>query len=160
MAEITVLKEGMKAPVFSSVNQEGKKVSLADFKAKMLVLYFYPKDNTPGCTIEGIEFTSVLPEFKKLGVEVVGVSPDSVKSHCSFISKQKLGVMLLSDESKKVLSKYGVWGKKKFMGREYMGVLRTTFLIDGKGKIVHIWRNVSVKGHAKEVLERVKGLKK
>ncbi|OGI64152.1 hypothetical protein A2642_00290 [Candidatus Nomurabacteria bacterium RIFCSPHIGHO2_01_FULL_39_10] len=153
---VGILKEGMKAPGFTLVNQDGKKVSLTDFKGKKVVLYFYPKDNTPGCTIEGIEFTSVLPEFKKLGVEVVGVSPDSVKSHCNFISKQKLGVTLLSDESKKVLCAYGVWGKKKFMGREYMGVLRTTFLIDGRGKIIHIWRNVSVKGHAKEVLERVK----
>ena len=153
---VTVLKKGVLAPVFTLVNQEGKKVSLADFKGKKLGLYFYPKDNTPGCTIEGIEFTSVLPEFRKLGVEVVGVSPDSVKSHCNFISKQKLGVTLLSDELKKVLLAYGVWGKKKFMGREYMGVLRTTFLIDGGGKIVHIWRDVSVKGHAKEVLERVK----
>jgi peroxiredoxin Q/BCP len=150
------LKVGMRAPMFVQPNQEGKRVSLADFKDKIVVLYFYPKDNTPGCTIEGMEFTSVLPEFKKLGVEVIGVSPDSVKSHCNFIAKQKLRVELLSDESKKMLEVYGVWGKKKFMGKEYMGVLRTTFLIDGKGKVVHIWRDVSVKGHAKEVLERVK----
>ena len=157
---MVIFKEGMKAPAFTLANQEGRKVNLGDFKGKKVVLYFYPKDNTPGCTIEGIEFTSVLPEFKKLGVEVIGVSPDSVKSHCSFIAKQKLGVVLLSDESKNVLQMYGVWAKKKFMGKEYMGVLRTTFLIDGKGKIAHIWRDVSVKGHAKEVLERVRGMKK
>ncbi len=149
------LNVGEKAPDFALVNQENKKISLKDFSGKWLVLYFYPKDNTPGCTIEGIDFTMLLSEFHRAGAEVVGVSPDSVKSHCNFQEKQKLKIMLLSDESKEMLKKYGVWGKKKFMGREYDGVLRTTFLIDAKGKIAQIWREVSVKGHAREVLEKL-----
>lgn len=154
------LNIGDRAPDFALANQDGNNVGLKDFAGKWVVLYFYPKDNTPGCTIEGIEFSSTIGEFRKAGAEIIGVSPDSVKSHCNFIEKQKLKITLLSDESREMLKKYGVWGKKKFMGREYEGVLRTTFLIDPKGKIAHIWENVSVKGHAKEVLEKVKRLKK
>lgn len=157
MTNVTI---GKPAPSFTLSNQEGKNVSLSDFKGKWLVLYFYPKDDTPGCTIEAIDFTKFIGEFQKVGAVVVGVSPDSAKSHCKFQEKHKLKVQLLSDESKKMLEAYGTWGKKKFMGREYMGVLRTTFLIDTAGKIAYIWENVKVAGHVQEVVEKVKELKK
>ncbi len=153
------MKIGQPAPKFSLPNQDGKQVSLSDFKGRWLVLYFYPKDDTPGCTIEAIDFTNYVGELRKAGAEVVGVSPDSPKSHCKFQEKHTLKIPLLSDESKKTLEKFGVWGKKKFMGREYMGVLRTTFLIDPKGKIAHIWENVKVQGHGKDVVEKVKEIK-
>ena len=157
MTELTV---GAKAPLFSLLNQEGKQVSLSDFRGKWLVLYFYPKDDTPGSTIEAIDFTKYVAEFQKLGATIIGVSPDTGKSHCKFQEKHTLKVELLSDESKIMMEKYGVWGKKKFMGREYMGVMRTTFLIDSQGKIAHIWENVKVNGHVEEVLEKVKGVQK
>ncbi len=137
------------------MNQDGKEVTLSDFKGSNLVLYFYPKDNTPGCTIEGKQFSKYLPEFEKLNTVVVGVSPDSVESHCKFIDKQELKVMLLSDSEKKMINDYGVWGKKKFMGREFMGIIRSTFLIVD-GKIIQKWSPVKVKGHVEEVLEKVK----
>ena len=153
---MTKLTPSKSAPAFTLPNQDGKNVSLSDFKGKWLVLYFYPKDDTPGCTIEAIDFTKFIGQFQKAGTVVVGVSPDSQKSHCKFQEKHTLKIQLLSDESKKMLEMYGTWGKKKFMGREYMGVLRTTFLIDPKGKIAYIWENVKVNNHAQEVLERVK----
>ncbi len=153
---MVAVKEGMKALDFSLPDQDGTVRSLKDFKGQWLVLYFYPKDDTPGCTLEGIDFTRLLSEFHKVGTEVVGVSPDSGKSHCKFQAKHKLKVMLLSDVEKKTLREYGVWGKKKFMGREYEGVFRTTLLIDGKGVVRYVWENVKVEGHAKEVLEKVK----
>ncbi len=155
---MVLMTVGMKAGKFSLANQDSKFVSLDDFLGKWLVLYFYPKDDTPGCTMEGIDFTHLLPLFQKVGAEVVGVSPDSSKSHCKFQAKHKLNVVLLSDVDKKTLNEYGVWGKKKFMGREYEGVLRTTLLIDPNGKIAFIWENVSVKGHAAAVLEKLKEL--
>ena len=126
------LLTGTKAPDFRLKDQDGKEVSLKDFQGRWLILYFYPKDNTPGCTIEAIDFSKMRSDFKKEGAEIAGVSPDSGKSHCSFIEKQDLTITLLSDVSKKTLQAYGVWKKKKFMGREYMGVLRTTVLIDPK----------------------------
>lgn len=151
---------GSVAPEFSLVDHNSISHTLAEVKGKWLVLYFYPKDNTPGCTVEGIDFSRLREEFEKQGAVVWGVSPDSAKSHCSFMNKQNLTITLLSDESKSMLEKYQVWAKKKFMGKEYMGVLRTTFLIDSAGKIARIWRDVAVKGHAAEVLETLKKVKK
>lgn len=154
-----MLKIGDSAPAFTLPDSDGKKVSLSDYKGQYVVLYFYPKDNTPGCTIEGIDFTRLLPEFKKLKTAVLGVSTDSLKSHCKFRDKHKLSVTLLSDEEKVVCKKYEIWKPKKFMGMEFLGVLRTTFLIDPKGKIAYIWDKVSVTGHAQEVVEKIKEMK-
>ncbi len=151
---------GDNAPEFSLLDHNSNLHTLREVKGKWIVLYFYPKDNTPGCTVEGIDFSRLKVEFDSLGVVIWGVSPDSPKSHCSFMDKQNLSIVLLSDESKSMLELYGVWAKKKFMGKEYMGVLRTTFLIDPKGRIAFIWRDVAVKGHALDVLETLKRLKK
>jgi peroxiredoxin Q/BCP len=134
--------------------------SLKDSLGKYVVLYFYPKDDTPGCTIETNDFNKLLSKFKKLDCEVYGISKDSLKSHNKFRDKYKIKFDLLSDQELKVLKKYKVWGKKRFMGREFMGIIRTTFLIDKKGKIIKIWDNVKVKDHAKEVLETLKNLSK
>ena len=153
-----MLKIGDKVPEFSLLNQDNIKVSLSSFFGKWLVLYFYPKDNTPGCSIEGIEFTGLIKEFSAMNSVVVGVSADSVKSHCNFIEKKNLGIMLLSDESKEMIKSYGVYGEKKFMGKTYMGINRTTFLVDFGGKIVFVWKNVKAKAHAAAVLEKVKEL--
>ncbi len=155
---MVLISVGKKALNFSLPNQDGEVVSLDSFLGKWLVLYFYPKDNTPGCTVEGIDFSRLQDNFELVNAVILGVSPDSVKSHCSFIGKRKLTIPLLSDEKKVVLEKYGVWGKKRFMGREYVGVLRTTILIDPKGKVVFIWENVKVKGHAAAILEKLKEL--
>lgn len=154
------LSIGKRAPDFSLINQDGKKASLSNFNGKWLVLYFYPKDNTPGCTIEGVEFSSVLKDFEKMNAAVVGISRDSVESHCNFISKQKLKVTLLSDPEKTAIDAYGVWQKKKFMGREFMGIVRSTFLINPKGEVAFIWPKVQAKGHAAEVKEKLAELSK
>jgi thioredoxin-dependent peroxiredoxin len=151
-----MLKEDDVAPDFTLLNQKGEDVSLSELKGKWTVLYFYPKDNTPGCTIEAIDFTASKKEFEQLGAVVLGISPDSVKSHAGFCEKKSLTITLLSDESKDVLKKYGVWDKKKFMGREYIGVIRSTFLIDPKGNVVVVWSPVKVKGHVEEVLDQLK----
>jgi len=150
------IKEGKKAPAFTLPNQNEENVSLKDFKGKWVVLYFYPKDNTPGCTTEAVEFTQKLPEFKKLGAIVLGCSKDSPQSHCKFIDKKDLKITLLSDLDHEVIDKYGAWGKKKFMGREFMGIIRSTFLIDPQGKIARIWSPVKVKGHVDDVLLELK----
>ena len=152
------VEPGEKAPDFCLPDENGQEVCLKDFKGKWVVLYFYPKDNTPGCTREAEEFTELLPEFEKLGAVVLGVSPDSVESHRRFKDKKKLKVKLLSDESKEVIKAYGVWQKKKMYGREYYGVVRTTYLIDPEGKVAHVWKRVRVKGHAEAVLNRIKEL--
>ncbi|MBL8028143.1 MAG: thioredoxin-dependent thiol peroxidase [Fibrobacteres bacterium] len=149
----TKLEKGMKAPDFSLKNSEGKKVTLADFKGKTLVLYFYPKDNTPGCTQEAIDFSEMIGDFKMNNVVIVGVSPDDEQSHAGFISKQNLKVELLADPDHKALEAYGVWQLKKNYGKEYMGVVRTTFLIDPKGVIAEIWDKVKVEGHVETVLK-------
>ena len=149
-----------KAPNFKIPSTNSKLLELKKVKSKFKVLYFYPKDNTPGCTIETNDFNKLLSKFKKLDCEIYGISKDSVKSHDKFKDKYKIKFDLLADEELKVLKKYKVWGKKKFMGREFMGVNRTTFLIDKKGKIVKIWENVKVKDHAKEVLETLKNILK
>jgi len=151
-----MLKNNTKAPNFILPSTSKEKYSLKNSLGKYVVIYFYPKDDTPGCTIETNDFNKLLLKFKKLECEVYGISKDNLKSHDKFREKYKIKFNLLADEEIKVLKKYKVWGKKKFMGREFMGIIRTTFLIDKKGKIIKIWDNVKVKDHAKEVLETLK----
>ena len=153
---MAMLRDGEKAPDFSMPDAQGKTHKLAEFKGKKLVLYFYPKDDTPGCTVEACDFTARLEQVKAAGAVVVGVSPDDGKSHEKFISKFKLGHLLLSDTDHTVAEKYGVWGKKKFMGREYMGINRSTFVIDEKGKIVQAMYGIHPAGHADEILKILK----
>jgi peroxiredoxin Q/BCP len=148
-----MLKEGSKAPAFTLPNQDGKKISLKDFLGKKVVLYFYPKDMTSGCTKEACDFRDHIKLFNNKDVVVLGVSPDSVQSHKKFQEKYNLPFDLLSDESKKVLEKYGVWKEKSMYGKKYFGVERTTFIIDEKGKIKKIFPRVKVDAHIKEVLE-------
>jgi peroxiredoxin Q/BCP len=150
-----MLKEGQKAPDFNLDAHDGEKVSLKDLKGKTVVLYFYPKDMTPGCTQEACDFRDNWGAVKKKGAVVLGVSADPVKKHQAFREKYELPFTLLSDEGKKMLKAYGVWQKKKFMGREFMGIVRTTLIIDGAGKVKKIWSPVSVKDHVKEVLENL-----
>ena len=151
-----MIKEKNLAPVFKLPSTNKKEFSLKDSLGNFVVLYFYPKDDTPGCTIETVDFNKLLPKFKKLNCEIIGISKDNLKSHDKFRDKYKIKFDLLADQEIKVLKKYNVWAKKKFMGREFMGIVRTTFLIDKKGKIIKIWNNVKVKDHAKEVLEYLK----
>jgi peroxiredoxin Q/BCP len=146
------LKEGDKAPEFSVNTSGGGKISLTDFKGKNVILYFYPKDDTPGCTKEACAFRDHFADFKKRGAVVLGVSPDSVKSHDKFVGKFKLPFTLLADEDKKIVEAYGVWGEKSFMGRKYLGVYRVTFLIGPDGRIKKIWPEVKPDEHAQEVL--------
>jgi peroxiredoxin Q/BCP len=153
------LKIGDTAPGFCLPDKDNKEVCLKDFKDKYIIVYFYPKDNTPGCTTEAIGFTGILPDLQKLDANVVGISPDSPESHSKFAEKKNLKVTLLSDPDKEVLKKYGAWGLKKFRGKTYMGVIRSTVLVDSKGKIAHIWPKVSVKGHAEEVKAKLTELK-
>ena len=148
----------MKAVNFTLPSTNNLNYSLKDSMGKYVVLYFYPKDDTPGCTIETNDFNKLLYKFKKLECEIYGISKDNIKSHDKFRDKYKIKFDLLADEELKVLKKYKVWGKKKFMGREFMGVIRTTYLIDKKGKIIKIWKNVKVKDHAKEVLKTLKNI--
>jgi len=152
------LKEGDKAPAFELARDGGGSISLKSLAGKKIVLYFYPKDDTTGCTKEAIDFSGLKKNFARAGAEVIGVSPDSVKSHDKFKAKHELDLTLLSDETKKMLADYGVWAEKSMYGRKYMGVVRTTFLIDGKGKIARIWDKVKVAGHADEVLAAAKAL--
>ena len=155
-----MIKEKNLAPVFKLPSTNKKEFSLKDSLGNFVVLYFYPKDDTPGCTIETVDFNKLLPKFKKLKCEILGISKDNLKSHDKFRDKYKIKFDLLADEEIKVLKKYNVWAKKKFMGREFMGIVRTTFLIDKKGKIIKIWSNVKVKDHAKEVLETLQNITK
>ena len=150
----------MKASNFTLPSTSKTKYALKNSLGKFVVLYFYPKDDTPGCTIETNDFNKLLPKFNKLNCEIYGVSKDNIKSHDKFREKYKIKFDLLSDEETKIHKKYNVWGKKKFMGREFLGTIRTTFLIDKKGKILKTWENVKVKDHAKEVLETLKNLSK
>ena len=151
-----MLKINSKAPNFILSSTSKDKYSLRDSIGKFVVIYFYPKDDTPGCTIETNDFNKLIPKFEKLNCEIYGISKDSIKSHHKFKNKYKIKFDLLSDQEIKVLKKYKVWGKKKFMGRKFMGTIRSTFLVDKKGKIIKIWDNVKVKDHAKEVLETLK----
>lgn len=150
--------EGDAAPQFDLPGAGGETISLAALKGKKVVLYFYPKDDTSGCTKEAIEFNGLRDKFAKAKTVVIGMSPDSVKSHDKFRDKYELAFPLASDESKDVLSAYGVWVEKSMYGRKYMGVERSTFLIDADGKIARVWRKVKVPGHAEEVLEAAKKL--
>ena len=152
---MSVLAEGMKAPDFGLPRDGGETVTLAQFAGSKLVLFFYPKDDTSGCTAEAVAFTDLLPRFQKAGVAVLGMSPDSARKHDRFIAKHALQVMLASDEEKTTLEAYGVWVEKSMYGRKYMGVERSTFLIDENGNIEKIWRKVKVPGHAEEVLANV-----
>ena len=154
-----MLEVGDKAPEFQLPADDGSLVKLAKLKGRTVVLYFYPKDDTSGCTREAKDFTDLAPAFAKAGAEVYGISPDSVKSHDKFRSKHGLAVRLLSDEEKTTATAYGVWVEKSMYGKKYMGVERSTFLVDGKGKLAGIWRKVSVPDHAEEVLQAVKALK-
>ena len=154
------LKINSKAPVFVLPSTSKEDYLLNNSTGKYVVIYFYPKDDTPGCTVEANDFNKLLSKFKKLECEVFGISKDSLKSHDKFRDKYKIKFDLLADEELKVIKKYKVWGKKKFMGREFMGVIRSTFLIDKKGKILKAWNDVKVKDHAKEVLETLKNLSK
>ena len=155
-----MLKINSKAPSFIVPSTTNNKYSLKDSIGKYVVLYFYPKDDTPGCTIETNDFNKLLSKFKKLDCEIYGVSKDNLKSHYKFKDKYKIKFDLLADEEIKVLKKYKVWGKKKFMGREFMGIIRSTYLIDKKGKILKVWENVKVKDHAKEVLKTLQNIVK
>ena len=148
-----MLKEGTTAPAFKTKDANGESVSLKDFRGKKVVLYFYPKDDTPGCTKEACSFRDAFSKFKKQGIAVLGVSPDSEASHKKFTAKYKLPFTLLADTDRAIVEAYGVWGEKKFMGRTYMGVYRTTFLIDEKGKIKKVFDKVKPEEHAGEVLD-------
>lgn len=147
---------GQSAPDFRLPDASGQPVGLKDFLGRWLVLYFYPKDNTPGCTREAIDFTGIAGEFEKAGAAVVGISPDSPGSHDRFASKHNLKVKLLSDDQRSVLSAYGAWGIKKMYGKEHEGVIRSTVLIDPRGTIVRHWPSVKVDGHALDVLAALK----
>jgi peroxiredoxin Q/BCP len=155
MAEIDV---GQIAPDFDLPTDGGRSLKLSSLKGKPVVLYFYPKDDTSGCTAESIAFSALKPQFEKLGATVIGMSPDGQKSHDKFKAKHNLAVDLVADEEKKTLEAYGVWKEKSMYGRKYMGVERSTFLIDPQGKIARAWRKVKVPGHAEEVLEAAKTL--
>ncbi|MDJ0899167.1 MAG: thioredoxin-dependent thiol peroxidase [Xenococcus sp. MO_188.B8] len=155
-----LLQIGQPAPDFSAQDQNSNTVSLDDFRDRWLVLYFYPKDDTPGCTVEAIDFTALKEQFTELGAAIIGVSPDSTESHGKFIAKHNLGLQLLSDPERKVTEAYNVWRLKKFMGKEYMGVVRSTFLIAPDGKLAHIWNNARAKGHAEKVLQKLEELAK
>ena len=155
-----MIKENTKAPIFKLPSTNKKEYSLKDSIGNYVIIYFYPKDDTPGCTIETNDFNKLLPKFKKLNCEILGISKDNLNSHDKFRDKYNIKFDLLADEEIKVLKKYKVWAKKKFMGREFMGIVRTTFLIDKKGKIIKIWNNVKVKDHAKEVFETLQNIVK
>lgn len=147
------IQAGVLAPDFELLDDGSIKRKLSDFRGKPIVLYFYPKDDTPGCTTEACSLRDDYGEFEKAGVVILGISPDSPKSHAKFKAKYNLPFTLLADENHQVCELYGVWGRKKFMGREYDGVFRTTFLIDREGKVTKVFNNVQPQGHSKEILE-------
>ncbi len=149
---------GQKAPGFCLSNQDEEEICLRDLAGGWVVLYFYPRDNTPGCTTEALDFSALVDEFASIGAAVFGISPDSVVRHRNFITKKGIKIPLLADEDKSVCEAYGVWQLKKNYGREYMGVVRSTFIIDPSGDIVAKWDRVRVKGHAQTVLEELKRL--
>ena len=153
-----MLQVGDSVPEFCLPNQDEEEICFRDIKGRWIVLYFYPKDNTPGCTTEACDFTAALPDFENLDAIVLGVSPDSPKKHRNFIEKKELKITLLSDEEKELCKAFGVWQLKKNYGREYMGVVRSTFIISPEGKIAAMWDKVRVKGHVDEVKEKLKAL--
>lgn len=150
--------ENKKAPAFNLPSSDGEKLRLSSLKGERVVLYFYPKDSTPGCTIEAQEFRDLSKKFKALNTVIIGVSPDSVQSHCRFIEKQQLNFVLLADEEHVLCEKYGIWVEKNMYGRKFWGVLRTTVLVDETGKIIQVWQKVKPKGHAEDVLKTIKSL--
>jgi peroxiredoxin Q/BCP len=150
------IEEGKAAPAFTLKNAKGEKVALKDYRGKDVILYFYPKDDTPGCTIQACDFRDTGPAYEKLNAVVLGVSADSVASHAKFRTKFDLNFPLLADEDHAVCEAYGVWKEKSMYGRKFMGIERSTFLIDEKGVVAEVWRNVKPKGHA-EMLEEVLG---
>ena len=149
---------GQPAPNFSTPDQNENLVTLDDFSSLWIVLYFYPKDDTPGCTTEAKDFTELHQQFSQLGAKILGVSPDSGKSHCKFIDKHNLSITLLSDPEHQLAEAYGAWRLKKFMGKEYMGIARSTFLISPDKIIAYIWPNVKTKGHGQAVLKKLSEL--
>ena len=151
-----ILMEGKKAPPFTLPDEMGNKIKLTDSLGQWVILYFYPKDDTPGCTIEACDFTTVLKSFQKLNALVYGCSPDSSQSHRNFIEKYKLKITLLSDPSHTVMQKYGAWGEKNMYGKISHGVIRSTVLIDPNGTIAKHWKRVQTKGHAEKVLKSLK----
>jgi peroxiredoxin Q/BCP len=151
-----MIKENSKVPNFKLPSTNNKNFEIKKSLGKYLVIYFYPRDNTPGCTNEAKDFSKLYKEFKKLNCEIVGISKDSIVSHKKFISKFKIPFQLLSDEKIVTIKKYGAWGEKSMYGKKFMGIKRTTVLINLKGKIIKIWNNVKVKDHAKEVLNSLK----
>jgi len=152
------IKIGDIAPDFCMPNQDEEDICLKNYTGKNVVLYFYPKDNTPGCSLEAMTFTKYKDEFEKNNTTIIGISKDSCESHRKFIEKKNLNLNLVSDEDKEMQEKYGVWRLKKFMGKEFMGTVRSTFLIDSEGKVRRIWDKVKVKGHVEDVLNEVKKL--
>src|SRR3990172_6889213 len=156
--EKTSLKVGRPAPDFCLLNQNEESVCLKDFRGKWVVIFFYPKDNTPGCTIEATDFTKLKSKFESMNAVILVVSKDNCKSHQKFITGKKLTIILLSDPATEVQKLYGAWRPKKFMGKEFLGTVRSTFLIDPQGKIARIWDGVSAKGHAQEVWEELRKL--
>ncbi len=152
-----MLKEGAKAPAFKLKNDEGKTVKLSEFAGKKVILYFYPKDNTPGCTTEACDFRDNIKSLQSKGFVVIGISKDSVESHQKFKAKYELPFMLLADEEKTVLDKYGVWKEKNMYGKKVMGIERTTIIIDEEGKIMKIFPKVKAEGHVAEVLKFLQG---
>jgi peroxiredoxin Q/BCP len=155
---MAMLEVGQKAPGFTLPDQDGKPVKLSDFKGKAVVLYFYPKDDTPGCTQEACDFRDEHTALKKAGAEVLGVSPDDVKRHGKFALKFKLPFTLLADTEHQVADAYGAWGEKSMYGRKYMGIFRSTFLIGKDGRLAAVWPKVKVKGHVEEVQAALKAL--
>ncbi|NPB03537.1 MAG: thioredoxin-dependent thiol peroxidase [Thermotogae bacterium] len=153
-----MLKVGDRAPDFTLLDEEGKEVRLSDFRGKWVVLYFYPKDNTPGCTTEAKGFSASVDEFEKVGAVILGVSPDSPESHRRFKERRSLKIKLLSDPDLKVIKTYGAWGKKRSFGKEREGIIRSTFLIDPEGVVRYVWPKVKPSGHAEEVLKTLKEL--
>ena len=154
-----ILEAGDKAPKFDIPNQDGNMIKLDDLLGKWSVIYFYPRDDTPGCTIEAKEFTELNAEFEEHGASIYGVSPDNEAKHCKFIEKHGLKVELLADTESTMLADYGVWQEKQMYGKTYMGVVRTTYLVNPDGNIAEAWTKVKAKGHAEAVLERLVELK-
>jgi thioredoxin-dependent peroxiredoxin len=154
-----MLQDGDKAPDFELPAERGDKIGLARLKGRIVVVYFYPKDDTSGCTTQAKDFSALAAEFKKAGAEIIGVSPDSAESHQKFRAKHDLSVRLAADTDKTAAAAYGVWVEKSMYGRKYMGIERSTFLIDKQGRVVRSWRKVKVPGHAQEVLAAVRALK-
>jgi peroxiredoxin Q/BCP len=156
---MALLQAGQKAPDFTATDQDGKTVSLAEYRGRKVIIYFYPKDDTPGCTREACAFRDNLPNFEQTGVEVLGVSVDSEKAHRKFADKYQLPFRLVSDADKAIVEAYGVWGMKKFMGREYMGTNRVTYLVGEDGNIEQVWPKVKPETHAAEILQWLQNTK-